>query len=252
MSTHSALIRSLRSQTDGTREIALAIPSNASSLVEDLRCLPATANLLMELGRESRKVQMSRSNFVAALFLSVAGSITPLCAQNQSKLQSPPHDVTASQTPTAKASDVASPDAILAAVYDVISGPAAQKRDWGRFNSLFYPGARLVRTAPKQEGGFSATTFGPQDYVDRASSYFEKNGFFEREIARHTERWGNILHAFSTYESRHEAKDGLPFARGINSFQLFFDGSRWWVLTIFWQEETSQNPLPPEFLPAPH
>jgi hypothetical protein len=193
---------------------------------------------------------MSRSNFVAVLFLSAAGSITPLCAQNQSKLQSPPQDVTASQTPAAKASDVASPDAILAAAYDVISGPAAQKRDWGRFNSLFHPGARLVRTAPKQEGGLSATAFSPQDYVDRASLYFEKNGFFEREIARHTERWGNILQAFSTYESRHEAKDGLPFARGINSFQLFFDGSRWWILTIFWQEETSQNPLPAEFLPA--
>jgi hypothetical protein len=195
---------------------------------------------------------MSRSSFVAVFFLSMAGSITPPCAQSQSKPQSSPQDVTVSQTPAAKPADVASPDAILAATYEVISGPATQKRDWRRFNSLFYSGARLVSTAAKQEGGFSATAFNPQNYVDRASLYFEKNGFFEREIARHTERWGNILQAFSTYESRHDAKDGLPFARGINSFQLFFDGSRWWILTIFWQEETSQNPLPAEFLPASH
>jgi hypothetical protein len=193
---------------------------------------------------------MSRSNFVAILFFSMAASIVPLSAQTQPKLQSSPQDVTVSKVPAAKPSDVASPEAILAAVYDVISGPATQKRDWNRFQSLFYPDARLVRTAPKKEGGFSATAFSPQGYVDRASLYFEKNGFFEREIARHTERWGNILQAFSTYESRHDAKDALPFARGINSFQLFFDGNRWWILTIFWQEETAQNPLPAEFLPA--
>jgi len=193
---------------------------------------------------------MLRSDFVAILFFFVAVSTTPLCAQNPSKLHSSPQDVTVSQAPTAKPSDAASPEAILAATYDVISGPATQKRDWDRFDSLFYPGARLVRTAPKKESGFSATVFTPQDYVDRARLYFEKNGFFEREIARHTERWGNIVQAFSTYESRHDAKDGLPFARGINSFQLFFDGNRWWILTIFWQEETAQNPLPAEFLPA--
>lgn len=193
---------------------------------------------------------MSRSDFVAILFFIVAAGTTPLCAQEPSKQQSFPQDVTVSQTPAAKLSDVASPEAILAATYDVISGPATQKRDWDRFNSLFYPGARLIRTAPKREGGFSATAFTPQGYVERASLYFEKNGFFEREIARHTERWGNILQAFSTYESRHDANDALPFARGINSFQLFFDGNRWWILTIFWQEETAQNPLPAEFLPA--
>jgi len=193
---------------------------------------------------------MSRSNFVAILFFSMTASIMPLSAQTQPKLQSSPQDVTVSKMPAAMPSDVASPEAILAAAYDVISGPATQKRDWNRFQSLFYPDARLVRTAPKKEGGFSATAFSPQGYVDRASLYFEKNGFFEREIARHTERWGNILQAFSTYESRHDAKDALPFARGINSFQLFFDGNRWWILTIFWQEETAQNPLPAEFLPA--
>ncbi|PYU56613.1 MAG: hypothetical protein DMG55_23440 [Acidobacteria bacterium] len=193
---------------------------------------------------------MSRSNFVAILFFFVAASTTLLCGQNPSMQQSSPPGVTVSQTPVAKPSDVASPEAILAAVYDVISGPATQKRDWDRFNSLFYPDARLIRTAPQKEGGFSATTFTPQGYVDRATSYFEKNGFFEREIARRTEHWGNILQAFSTYESRHDAKDALPFARGINSFQLFFDGNRWWILTIFWQEETAHNPLPTEFLPS--
>jgi hypothetical protein len=152
--------------------------------------------------------------------------------------------------PVANAADVASPDAIIAATYDVISGPAGQKRDWDRMRSLFYPGARLIRTAPKKEGGMGATVLSSQDYIDRASVYFEKNGFTEREIARRTDKWGNLLHAFSTYESRHDVKDATPFARGINSFQLFFDGTRWWILTIYWQEETPEHPLPAEYLPS--
>src|SRR5437879_11993353 len=170
---------------------------------------------------------MPRSNFVAILFFFVAASTTLLCAQNPSKQQSSPPGVTVSPTPAAKPSDVASPVAILAAVYDVISGPATQKRDWDRFNSLFYPDARLIRTAPQKEGGFSATTFTPQGYVDRATLYFEKNGFFEREIARHTERWGNILIDFRNYESSHDAKDVLSFVCSIHRFLYFLERYRY-------------------------
>jgi hypothetical protein len=175
-------------------------------------------------------------------------NFVPLHAQNE------PKPVPSSQPPAvtrpheAKPADVASPDAILAAVYDVISGPAAQERDWDRMRSLFYPGAQLISTRVKKEGGLSATFVTPQGYIDRAEPYFKKNGFFEREIARRTDRWGNIMQAFSTYESRHDAKDQAPFARGINSFQLFFDGSRWWIMNIYWAEETAQTALTPEFL----
>jgi hypothetical protein len=193
---------------------------------------------------------VSRMQPRARVGLSCLLSLGACLVQNQSLPPSRVASPTAAQVPVANAADVASPDAIIAATYAVISGPAGQKRDWDRMRSLFYPGARLIRTAPKKEGGMGATVLSSQDYIDRASVYFEKNGFTEREIARRTEKWGNILHAFSTYESRHDAKDALPFARGINSFQLFFDGTRWWILTIYWQEETPEHPLPAEYLPA--
>jgi hypothetical protein len=149
----------------------------------------------------------------------------------------------------ANPADVASPDAIIAALYNVISGPAGRKRDWDRMRSLFYQGARLIPTAPKKEGGMGATTLTLQEFIDRASPDLEKNGVSEYEIARDTDKWGNILQAFSTYETRHDPKDPTPFARGINSFQLFSDGTRWWILTIYWQRETPDNHIPPEFLP---
>ena len=152
--------------------------------------------------------------------------------------------------PAADPADVASPDAILAAVYDVISGPAGQERNWDRWRSLFLPGARLIPTGPQQTGtGFGHGVITPEDYVERSGPWLVQNGFFETEIHRVTERYGPIVHAFSTYESRRRADDE-PFARGINSFQLFFDGERWWVATIYWFGETEEHPIPAEYLPG--
>jgi len=189
---------------------------------------------------------------VLAVFL-VSSAAFPLGAQDEAKKPSAAAPAEAQATtppPAAKPADVASPDAIMAATYDVISGPAAQQRDWDRFRSLFVPGARLIPVVPRKTGGgLDTRTITPDEYAQHADAYFQKNGFAEREISRKSERYGNIMQIFSTYESRHDAKDAQPFARGINSFQLFYDGTRWWVVTIYWLEETPENPLPKEFLP---
>ena len=182
---------------------------------------------------------------VSVLFLILAGK-----AQAQEEPKAAPSQQTA--RPAANPADVASPDAILAALYDVISGPPSKPRDWNRFRSLFLPGARLIPTVAGPNGGERARILSPDDYAAAAEPYFEKNGFFEKEVARKSERFGGVMQVFSTYESRHAAADAQPFARGVNSIQLFFDGKRWWVVTVFWQEETSANPLPKELLPQTH
>jgi hypothetical protein len=196
--------------------------------------------------------RMPRAILAFFTLLLVTMNLASLFAQNQPKPVPPSHSSAATQPHDANPADVASPDAILAAAYDVISGPTRQERDWDRMRSLFYPGARLLRTAIRKEGGLTATFLTPEEYIDRAGSYFKTNSFFEREVARRADRWGSIMEVFSTYESRHDPKDPVPFARGINSFQLFFDGTRWWIMTIYWAEETPQNPLPREFLAPPH
>jgi hypothetical protein len=151
-------------------------------------------------------------------------------------------------TPAANPADVSSIDAIIAAVYDVISGPAGKKRDWDRMRSLFMPGARLIPTGPRQAGGYGSRALTVEDYVTRGTPLFEKEGFFETERARRTESFGQIAHVFSTYESRHAPDDAKPFQRGINSMQLMNDGKRWWIVTIFWQGEDQKNPLPEKYL----
>ena len=149
----------------------------------------------------------------------------------------------------ANPADVSSLDSIMKAVYDVISGDAGKARDWDRFRTLFHTDARLIPTGKNpQTGVVTARVLTPEDYIKRSEPFLVKEGFFEREIARRVEQYGNIVHVFSTYESRHKADDKTPFARGINSFQLYNDGKRWWVLTIFWEGETKDNPIPKKYI----
>ncbi len=152
-----------------------------------------------------------------------------------------------SKAAPANPADVKSVDAILTALYDVISGPPG-KRDWDRFRSLFWPGARLIPTGKRPNGETGVRVLTVEDYITGAGPYLEKEGFFEREVARHTDQFSGIVQAFSTYESRHQAAEA-PFARGINSIQLVNDGQRWWVVTVFWAPETPAAPIPQQFLP---
>jgi hypothetical protein len=149
----------------------------------------------------------------------------------------------------ANPSDVASIDAIITAAYDSISGPAGEKRNWERERSLYYPGARLIPTAKAGESEDLAPQILDVDgFIARVESFFAEHGFYEKEIARRTEQFGRIAHVWSTYESRHNADDPEPFMRGINSIQLFHDGNRWWIVTIYWQQESSVDPIPEKYI----
>src|SRR6266850_6875637 len=188
-----------------------------------------------------------RSSVAAFIICSVAAVAM---AQNEKPQPSPTpkQETPATPAPAANPADVNSIDSIIAALYNVISGPAGKKRDWDRMRSLFVPGARLIPSGPRPAGSYGSRVLTVDEYVERASGLFEKAGFYETEAARVTERFGQIAHAFSTYESRHATGDEKPFQRGINSIQLMNDGKRWWVVTIFWQGEDEKNPLPERYL----
>ncbi|MDP9187028.1 MAG: hypothetical protein M3O72_06695 [Verrucomicrobiota bacterium] len=151
----------------------------------------------------------------------------------------------------ANPADVGSIEAIIAAAYEVISGPAGKKRDWKRERSLFISGARLIPTAV--DAGRNDVDLAPQvldvdAYIARVERYFANTAFYEKEVARRVEQFGQIAHVWSTYESRHDPNDAEPFMRGINSIQLFNEGSRWWILSIYWQHETPQHAIPQKYL----
>ena len=56
------------------------------------------------------------------------------------------------------------------------------------------------------------------DYIGRVTKPFAENGFYETELARTSEAFGQVVHVFSTYESRHapgEAKQDLWIVQQI-------------------------------------
>ena len=138
-------------------------------------------------------------------------------------------------------SDAHSIDAILHALYASISGSAGEARDWDRFRSLLFPGARLVRTDLDEDGTPRASAMDARAYEADTAGYFQRESFFEAEIGRRVERFGNIAHVLSVYESRHAPGDAAAFRRGVNSVQLFHDGRRWWVVSVLWDNEREEN-----------
>lgn len=142
--------------------------------------------------------------------------------------------------------DVVSLESLIAAYYDVHSGPRGTARNWDRFATLFSPDARLTR-ANTELGSKRPMTMTPDDYRSVVAVELER-GVFAREVSRKVERFGSIAQVFSTYEYRRMVSDPKPFARGINSMQLVNDGSRWWINSISWDEERAGNPIPTKYL----
>lgn len=154
------------------------------------------------------------------------------------------------ETKEANPADVATMDSILKSLYEVISGDAGQPRDWDRFRSLFHKDARLIPTSGKspQTGVVGARAMTPDEYVKRVEPIFAKDGFYEIEISRQVDTFGSISQVFSTYESKRTKSDPKPFMRGINSIQLLNDGKRWWIISVYWQQESPENPIPGRYL----
>jgi hypothetical protein len=135
------------------------------------------------------------------------------------------------------AADLAGIDQAVRGVYEVISGPPSQKRDFDRMRTLFAPGATLKAIGPKGLHGGSL-----EDYISRNAEILEKEGFTERELGRRVEVWGGLATAWSAYDGR--TANGSFHERGINSMQLVKVDGKWLVASILWQEETPANPLP--------
>jgi hypothetical protein len=200
------------------------------------------------IDRLTRRTDMAGKR-VASIILALAAAGAVAGAQAQTVQPAPAAPAApASPAAVARAADVESIDGIVAALYDVISGEAGKPRDWNRMRSLFAPEGRLMAVGARPEGAYALRAMTVEDYIGRNSKAFATMGFFEREAARTTETFGQIVHVFSTYESRHAANDAKPFQRGINSIQLYNDGKRWWIVNLLWRAEDERLALPERYL----
>jgi hypothetical protein len=144
----------------------------------------------------------------------------------------------------ARAEDVSTIEGIVKASYETISGGAGVPRQWGRDRTLFDSNSRslAIHVDPKT-GAIKTESMTEQDFADRSDASLVKDGFTERELKHVIKRFGNVATVLSSYEG---SASGKVLERGVNIFQLYFDGHRWWILSMVWDEERSDNPIPPE------
>lgn len=142
--------------------------------------------------------------------------------------------------------DVSTIDGIVKAFYETISGSKGVPRQWGRDRTLYMPDVRFVSMS-EANGKIRASAMNHTNYVNGSDEFFVTEGFTEKEINRVVRKYGNIAHVFSTYEF--STDDGKEKGRGVNSIELYWDGTRWWISFAAWDEERPNNPIPKEFLP---
>lgn len=147
--------------------------------------------------------------------------------------------------PEANPEDVASPEAIVAAGFEALSGPPGE-RDWDRFRSLFHPEARGIPTGRPDGDPDYAVYSSMEEYITAFQKRNAGKPVFERLVHTVTERFGDIAHAWATYEVR-SSPDAEPDRRGIDSFQLWYDGDRWWIMHIIAHPEREGAPLPERY-----
>lgn len=201
---------------------------------------------------KNTRVVVGTALLMAGCFaLPLAASAQTPAAASKATPPSPLNAIAAHpEWPAAKPEDVRSPEAIVDALYDVISGPRGKLRDWNRMRSLFLPAEGRLIAASHKTAKVDAVVMSVDGYIDRASPHMATDGFFERGVHNQMEQFGAIVHVWSTYESRHQAGDAAPFARGINSIQLLKSGDRYYIVEVLWDAETPENPLPQAYLGA--
>jgi len=143
--------------------------------------------------------------------------------------------------------DVSTIEGIVKASYETISGGMGVPRQWGRDRTLFAPSVRYISISKDKTGVVKARTSDYHEYLDESDDFLVKQGFTEKELGRKIERFGNVATVLSSYEGRAQST-GKVVTRGVNIFSLYFDGKRWWIQTMLWDEEGPGNPIPAELL----
>ncbi len=140
-------------------------------------------------------------------------------------------------------------DSTIKSLYQVISGAKGEERDWDFLRYMFHPKAELIASGKRKDGSYGSKHVTVEEYIKTSGKWMLENGFFEKELHRVTEQFGQIAHVFTTYECFNSKTDKEPFMRGINSVQLMYNGKRWVIMSLYFTQETKDNPIPKKYLP---
>ncbi|MGZ8406445.1 MAG: hypothetical protein ACXWVJ_00285 [Caulobacteraceae bacterium] len=135
--------------------------------------------------------------------------------------------------------------AVVDAMYSIVSGPAGP-RDWALQKIVFHPEARQMRTGLDEHGAAWIKIMSLDEYAENTTPFFAANDFFEAEVGRRIQEFGNMAHVWSIYEARKSPDDSTPERRGINSIQLYKDETgAWRIISMIWDNERPGLTTPP-------
>lgn len=146
-----------------------------------------------------------------------------------------------------RSEDVSSVAGIMKAYYEVVSAPAGEPKEWARDRSLHHPEAQVVIIRDSEDGASQIDVMTLAEFHGPGDGTSE-TGFFEYEVNRVVHKHGNNVHVWSTYEWKQE-EDGPVGGRGVNSIQLVFDGSRYWITSWLFDGRSGAPPVGEAYLP---
>jgi hypothetical protein len=149
----------------------------------------------------------------------------------------------------ARSEDVSSIEAIVKTDYECVSGGIGVARQRARDFSLYDPFARsFVPSKDEKTGALVIWHPTQQEYADESDAQLVRDGFSEHEVGHKIYKYRNVATVFSSYEVS-VASTGKLYSRGVNIYQLYYAGNRWWISSVSWDAENNINPIPPELMP---
>ncbi|AXT20409.1 hypothetical protein D7030_04620 [Flavobacteriaceae bacterium AU392] len=176
---------------------------------------------------------MKALKFIAIIYIIIASASIQLNAQSKE---------------VAYSNDTKSVQNLLDAYYDCISGPIGEKRDFERLRNMFHPTAKFTYSYwNEDETEASVLVFKTIDEYLSKLNYMDKKGFYEEEISNTQNQFGSVIQVFSSYKY-HSQDNSIKPGRGITSYEIFFDGKRYWFTSMFWMAENKKYKIPETYL----
>ena len=147
--------------------------------------------------------------------------------------------------------DLSTVNGIIGAFYSCLDVQRGDQIDSARFMNLFNSGAQLDGIVPSRKDTSKTVTFriSPEQYLQGMKVFTAAHRFREWEIGRQTLSYGHMTTVYSAYELMDVSEKGDTVkVRGVNTFSLFYDGTRYRITYCNYEEESKQFPIPEGYL----
>jgi hypothetical protein len=140
---------------------------------------------------------------------------------------------------------------VMAELYASVTRAPGKPFEWERLRAIMLPGAVMLPQRRQTQGANRIMSV--DDFINWIDAGWKPiigtdrdRGFFERQTNLVVEEYGDIAHAFTTYEKGPYEPRQIQ-GRGINAVQLVKRDGRWYILSITWDEENTAGPLPEKY-----